>query len=94
LTIEQQKEGLEKLFNAFPDIHFTIGDLIEEEDSFVARVITTATHKGEFQGYTATGNRIDYLSEIFFFRLEKGKVVERWVQIDWYNLYKYLEGEN
>ena len=89
-TLESQKEFLTYLFNAFPDIHYTIGDLIEEGDRVVARVSLTATHKGQFWGYDASGNKIDYLSEIFFYRFENGKVVEQWVQFDLHNLFRIL----
>lgn len=89
-TLKSQKEFLKYLFNAFPDIHYTIGDLIEERDKVVARVTLTATHKGEFWGYDASGNKIDYLSEIFFYRFENGKVVEQWVQFDLHNLFRIL----
>lgn len=88
--IESQKEFLTYLFNAFPDIHYTISDLIEEGDKVVARVMLPATHKGEFWGYDASGNKIGYLSEIFFYRFENGKVVEQWVQFDLHNLFRIL----
>lgn len=92
-SLKSQKEFLTYLFNAFPDIHYTINDLIEEDNKVVARTALTATHKGEFWGFEASGNKIEYLSEIFFFRFEKGKAVETWVQFDLHNLYKIIGGK-
>jgi steroid delta-isomerase-like uncharacterized protein len=86
------KDFLKTLFDAFPDIHYTIGDIIAETDKVVMRVSFSGTHKKDFLGAKANGNKIDYLSEIIFFRFEKGKIVEDWVQLDLYNLFKKLKG--
>ncbi|MBL7731315.1 MAG: ester cyclase [Chitinophagaceae bacterium] len=92
-SIEAQADFLKYLFKAFPDIHYTVGDIIGDGDKIAMRVTLSATHKDEFWGYKASGNRINHLSEIFFFRFINGKVVESWVQIDLYNLYRQLKGE-
>lgn len=91
--IEQLREFLQYLFKAFPDLYYTIGDLIEENDKVAARVIFHGTHKGEFMGIPASNNRIDYLSEVFFFRIKDGKIVEQWTQLDLQTLSKKLKGE-
>lgn len=91
--IEPLRKFLVYLFKAFPDIHYTIGDIIAEDDKVVARVIFSGTHKDEFFGYPASNTRIDYLSEIFFMRIENGKIAEAWTQLDLYNLFKSLRGE-
>ena len=92
-SIEAQAEFLKYLFKAFPDIHYTVGDIIGEGDKIAMRLTLSATHKDEFWGYKASGNRINYLSEIFFFRFTNGKVVESWVQFDLHNLFRQLKGE-
>ena len=92
-TIATQRDFLTYLFTAFPDIHYTIGDIFAEEDRVVMRVTLTATHKNEFWGYKASGNRIRYLSEIFFFRFENGRIRETWVQLDLYTLFKRLASQ-
>ena len=92
-TIATQRDFLKYLFKAFPDIRYSIGDIIEEGDRIAMRVIFSATHRDEFWGYPPKENRIKYLSEIFFFRFDNSKVVESWVQFDLHNLYKQLKGE-
>lgn len=93
-TIATHRKFLQDLFKGLPDIHYTIGNIIEEGDKVVMRVTLTATHKDELWGYPATGNRIKYLSEIFFFRFMNGKVIESWVQLDLYNLLKQLKNDS
>ena len=63
-TLESQKKFLLYLFKAFPDIHYSIGDLIEEGNKVVLRTSLSATHKNEFWGYKGSGNRIRYSSTI------------------------------
>ncbi len=92
-SIETQAKFLKYLFNAFPDIHYTVGNIILEGDKIAMQVNLSATHKGEFWGYKASGNSINYLSEIFFFRFSNGKVVESWVQLDLHNLFRQLKGD-
>ena len=91
--IAKQRDFLKYLFIAFPDIHYTIGDIVEENDKIAMRATLNATHKDEFWGHTAKGNKIKSISEIFFFRFQNGKVVENWVQLDLYNFFKQLEDE-
>ncbi len=92
-TIAGQTGFLKYLFKAFPDIRYTVGDIIGEGDKIAMQVTLSATHKDEFWGYKASGNRVNYLSEIFFFRFKNGKVVESWVQFDLHNLFRQLKGE-
>jgi len=47
-TQRSQEGFFTYLFNAFPDIHYTIGDLIVEGNRIVARVKLTANHKTKF----------------------------------------------
>jgi predicted ester cyclase len=92
-TIAGQTGFLKYLFKAFPDIHYKVGDVIGEDDKIAMRVTLSATHKDEFWGYKPLGHRVNYLSEIFFFRFTNGKVVESWVQFDLHNLFRQLKGE-
>lgn len=92
-TRHELKVFLKTLFDAFPDIHYTVGDIIAEADKVAMRVSFNGTHTREFLDIKAKGNKVNYLSEIFFFRFENGKIVEDWVQLDLYNLFKKLKGE-
>ena len=63
------------LHNAFPDITFSIEELIAVEDRVISRFIIRGTHEGEFQGIPATGNKVES-SGILISRIENGKIVE------------------
>jgi steroid delta-isomerase-like uncharacterized protein len=90
-SVADQATFLKYFFKAFPDVHYSIGDIMEDGDRVAMRVMFSGTHRGEFWGYAPSGNHIKYLSEIFFFRFQNGKVVEVWVQFDLYNLFKQLK---
>ena len=93
MTIADQQKRLSDLFHAFPDFYYTISDIIAEGDKVVVRAVWHGTQKNTFMKTQSTGNRIDSVSEIIFYRLEKGKIVERWTQLDLYNLFKKMKGE-
>ena len=93
MTVADQKKRLSDLFQAFPDFYYTISDMIAEGDKVVVRSVWHATQKNTFMKTESSGNRVNYLSEIIFYRLEKGKIVERWTQLDLFNLFKKMKGE-
>jgi steroid delta-isomerase-like uncharacterized protein len=62
---------------AFPDITYTIDDIVAEGDRVVTRVHIRGTHQAEFLGVAATGAHIE-IPAIDVMRLEGGKVVEHW----------------
>ena len=93
MTIADQQKRLSELFKAFPDFYYTIDHIIAEEDKVVVRAAWHGTQKNTFMKIEPLGNRIDSVSEIIFYRLEKGKIVERWTQLDLHNLFKKMRGE-
>jgi predicted ester cyclase len=93
ITIADQKNSLSGLFLAFPDIYYEIGDVIAEDNKVVIRASFHGTHKGTILGIEPTGKHVNYISEIFFFRIENGKIIERWMQLDLYNILKKLKDE-
>jgi len=68
-------------FSAFPDIHFTIEDMLAEEDKVVIRYTTRATHRGELMGILPTGKQVT-VSGISIYRIASGKIVEEWDSYD------------
>lgn len=78
-------KGVKQLFAdrrlAFPDLSVTVEDLVAEGDKVVHRSTVTGTHKGEFMGIPPTGKPISFGS-IAIFRIEDGKIVERWGEAD------------
>jgi steroid delta-isomerase-like uncharacterized protein len=83
------KDVFARLRRAFPDLHITIEDLIEEGDKVVGRNTVTGTHQGEYMGLPATGKAVTY-SEIFIFRFKDGRVAETSGVVDVFSQMKQL----
>ena len=67
------------MYAAFPDIDYTIEELLADGDSVAARWTIRATHQGELAGPTMTipptGKRLE-LEGMNIFRFSEGKIVE------------------
>jgi steroid delta-isomerase-like uncharacterized protein len=74
-------EVFARLHRAYPDLHITIEDLIEEGDKVVSRNTVTGTHQGEHMGIPPTGKSVTY-NEIFIARFEGGRIAETWGVVD------------
>ncbi|MCY4087960.1 MAG: ester cyclase [Actinomycetia bacterium] len=85
------KELIAESFRAFPDFRATIDDEIAEGDRVVLRFTAHGTHEGEFRGIPPTGKRVTWTG-INIYRLEGGKIVERWVCEDGLSLMEQLRG--
>ena len=86
-------EGLKILvqafMTAFQGFHVIIEDVVAEGDRVSTRGYFAGTHLGEFNGIPATGKSIKAgYSDIW--RLEDGKAVENWVQLDMMGLLQQL----
>jgi steroid delta-isomerase-like uncharacterized protein len=75
------KEVFASLHRAFPDLHISVEDLVEEGDKVVSRNSVTGTHRGEYMGLPATGRVVAY-NEIFIFRFVNGRIAETWGVVD------------
>jgi steroid delta-isomerase-like uncharacterized protein len=63
-----------------PDVQLTVEDIIGERDRVVVRWRARATHRGVFLGVPATGKAVSFTG-VAIYRLSKGKIVERWVEV-------------
>ena len=52
---DSTRQSVRMLRAAFPDLHFTIEDLVAEGDTVAGRVTVSGTHLGPFQGIPPTG---------------------------------------
>jgi predicted ester cyclase len=94
MTVADQHKRLSDLLQAFPDLQYTIDDMIAEGDKVVVRTTWNGTQKNTFMKTESLGKSINGLSEIVFYRLENGKIVERWTQLDLHGLFRKMRGEN
>ena len=78
-------DGIKQAFRVFttatPDGSHVIHDLVAEGDRVVARVTGSGTHTGELMGIPPTGKRLE-MTGIVIYRIEDGKIIERWAQHD------------
>lgn len=66
---------------AFPDLKYTLEDVIAEGDRVVQRATARGTMKGDFLGMPATGKSATW-GEIHIVRVKDGKIVEHWASVD------------
>ena len=78
-------EGIRQLFGmlraAFPDLHYSVDDVVAEGDKVVQRVTGSGTMRGPLFGMPDTGRSASW-SEIHVSRFAGGKVVEHWSVTD------------
>ena len=76
-----------ELLKAFPDFHITLEDLVVEKepdgagDKIVERFTISGTHRGEYRGIPATGNRFE-THGMSICRFVDGMQVEHWAVVD------------
>jgi predicted ester cyclase len=68
-------------YSAFPDIRFTIEDMVAEGDKVVYRASARGTHKGDFMSIAPTGKQVTFTS-IVISRIANGKFQEDWESMD------------
>ena len=66
---------------AFPDLQYTVEDVIAEGDRVVQRSTARGTMQGDFLGMPATGKTATW-GEVHILRIADGKIVEHWASVD------------
>ena len=64
---------LEYYFTAFPDLHYSIEDVVADGDKVVVRVAMTGTHEGEYDGAAGSGKTFA-VDEVDIFDLADGRI--------------------
>ncbi len=80
-----------KLRGAFPDIHFTVGDVVGQGEIVALRWTARATHCGDDLGMPATGKTLAFTG-MTFARIRDGKIVEGWNNWDMMGLMNQIGG--
>jgi len=66
---------------AFPDIHYTVDEMVAEGNSVAVRWHWTGTHRGPFRAYAPTGKTVSN-SGSGIFRFQDDKVVSAGLETD------------
>lgn len=73
----------------FPDIQWTLDELIAEGDKIAARFTMRGTHQGAFFGVPPSGKKIE-VRAMNFYRFSEGQIVEEWGQPDLLSLLQQI----
>ena len=74
---------------AFPDVHITIHDMVQEPGKIAVRAEISGTHLGELFGIAPTGKQVSFrLHE--FHTVANGLVTTTWHMEDWFGLFLQL----
>ena len=90
--IEGMRERVNAFHQAFSGIRVTFEEQVAAGDKIAVRWRAKTTHQGEFMGIPATGKEATWTG-IFIARIEKGKFVEVWQDIDVLGLINQLKAE-
>jgi steroid delta-isomerase-like uncharacterized protein len=74
---------------AFPDLQFTIEDIVTEGDKVCVRYVARGTQQGEFAGLPASGKPVQFTG-IDIFRIADGQFAEEWLMYDQFGLLQQL----
>jgi len=72
---EGLKETIRGLREAFPDIHWTLDEMVAEGEKVASRFTWTGTHRGPFLGIPATGRAVA-VNGVVIDRLEGGRMAD------------------
>ena len=91
-TLEDYKRFVTEIRSAFPDIHFTIENVVAEGEQVVGRYTTRGTNTGDFvtpMPLPATGKQVT-VTGMSIVRFAGGKGVEVWNQTDNLGMFQQL----
>ena len=74
---EGYKRQVTEFVTNFPDIHLAIEDVIAEGDKVVVRLTARGTRRGDLKDEPPAGRQATWAA-ILIFRVDGGKIVERW----------------
>jgi predicted ester cyclase len=75
------KQFVTTVLAAFSDYHGELQEILAEGDKVVTRTQWIGTQDGPYDGRPATGNKLIF-STADYFRIENGKIAERWDVVD------------
>ena len=83
------KEFVREYTTAFPDLHFTIDDMVADESTVATRWTVTGTHRAPLYGIPATGRNVT-MSGVVYSKFKNGKFVVSYSFWDSLSLMKQL----
>lgn len=72
------RRWVEPFLNSFSDVRMRIVELVTEGETVVGRFACSGTHTGTWRGHPPTGRRFENVAEVYFFRVEGGRIARAW----------------
>jgi steroid delta-isomerase-like uncharacterized protein len=84
-------ETIGMMRSGFPDIRWTLEEMISENEKVAARFTMRGTHRGVFLGVQPTGRKIEVQAMNFYY-FSKNQIVEERGQPDLFALVQQIDG--
>jgi steroid delta-isomerase-like uncharacterized protein len=78
---EAYKCQVDRFLSGFPDLHFSIDDMVAEDEKVVVSWNIAGTHRGEFMGFPATNKKIS-VDGVTINHIVNGKIVDSYINWD------------
>jgi len=86
---ETLKRHVAEWLDSFPDLSFSVEQMIAEADQVVSQIVMRGTHTGAWLGVAPTGKQVS-LRMITIHRIAGGKIVEDWVLVESLGFFQQL----
>ena len=83
------KEHVRGWIASFPDLHFTIEQMLSEDDRVAMQLRMEGTHRGAWLGIPASGKKMQ-IRMFTVHRVVQGKIVEDWVLVESLGFFQQL----
>ena len=83
------KEHVTGWVASFPDLHFSIEQILSDGDRVVTQLLMEGTHQGAWMGIPASGKKMQ-IRMFTIHRVEQGKIVEDWVLVESLGFFQQL----
>jgi predicted ester cyclase len=87
--LKANKEFSKGLFEGFPSIRNTIGDVVAEGDTVIIRSTLEGKQTGSFLGIPAT-NKTAKMNDFTLYKIRNGKISEMWYETNLMSLMQQL----
>jgi predicted ester cyclase len=92
MGLEEWRTHLQEIYLGFSDVRHVIEELLVAGSHGISRCRFVGTHAGEFQGRTATGEKVS-VAVIHIDRFQGDRVVGQRAQMDMHGLLAQLDGD-
>jgi predicted ester cyclase len=83
------KEHVSGWLMSFPDLRFTIEQMIAQGNRVVSQLVMEGTHQGTWMGISPTGKKLQ-IRMIVIHRIANSKIAEDWVLVESLGLFQQL----